>query len=276
METMSDKVLAIYCFLDDFLRETNRKAENKSYRCSDGLVLTTAVVAARFFYGNQAAAMRYMAEQQGVVLLEKSAFNRRLHKLADTLEVLFYYLARFFKDLNVDKTYVIDSFPVPVCDNIRIRHSRLVKGEHYRGKIASKRRFFYGFRVQVITTAHGEPVQYLIHPGAFVDVTALQAMDVDLPCGSELFGDSGYTDYEQEDYYAECEAIVLRMQRKKGSRRPDAPYWVYLKKQIRQKIEQAFSQITARFPKHIHAVTQHGFVLKIILFLLAHSFEKGL
>jgi hypothetical protein len=66
------------------------------------------------------------------------------------------------------------------------------------------------------------------------------------------------------------------MQPKKGSRRPDAPYGVYLKKQIRQNIEQAFSQITARFPKHIHAVTQHGFVLKIILFLLAHCFEKGL
>ena len=56
-----------------------------------------------------------------------------------------------------------------VCDNIRIRRSRLVKGEDYRGKIASKRRYFYGFRVQLITTIPGLPVQYLIHPGAFVD-----------------------------------------------------------------------------------------------------------
>jgi|GEM_PF-3423285 len=171
MQTMSDKVLAIYWFLDDFLRETGQKTENKTYpyptyRCLDAMVLTTALVAARFFYGNQAAAMRYMAEKQGFVMPEKSAFNRRLHKLADTLEALFYYLAPLFKDLNVDKTYVIDSFAVPVCDNIRITRSRLVKGEDHRGRIASKRRFFYGFQVQMAATANGEPVQYL---GAVLD-----------------------------------------------------------------------------------------------------------
>jgi len=64
------------------------------------------------------------------------------------------------------------------------------------------------------------------------------------------------------------------VQRKKSSLRADAPHWVYLKKQIRQKIEQTFSQITARFPKHIHAVTAKGFILKIVLFLLVHNFDK--
>ena len=75
----------------------------------------------------------------------------------------------------------------------------------------------------MITTAQGEPVQYLIHPGAFVDITALhlfavaEAMDIDLPGGSELFGDSGYTDYEQEEYYQQCQQITLRIQRKRNS-----------------------------------------------------------
>lgn len=274
METMSEKVLAIYCFLDDFLQEVGKKPVHTPYRCSDAVVLTTALVAARFFYGNQAAAQAYMREKQGIVMVDKSNFNRRLHKLTNTLESLFYYLAKAFKNLNLESVYVIDSFPVAVCDNIRICRSRLVKGEEYRGKIASKRRFFYGFRVQLITTAQGEPIQYLIHPGAFVDVTALQRMDLDLPAGSELYGDSGYTDYEQEDFYAACEGIHLRIQRKSNSQRPDQPHWVYLKKHIRQKIEQAFSQITARFPKHIHAVTEKGFRLKLLLFLLVHSFEK--
>jgi len=50
----------------------------------------------------------------------------------------------------------------------------------------------------------------------------------------------------------------------------------YLKKAMRQKIEQAFSQITRLFPKHIHAVTQKGFCLKILLFLLAYSLEQTL
>ena len=94
---------------------------------------------------------------------------------------------------------MIDCFPLAVCDNIGIRRSRLVKGEDYPGKIASKPRYFYGFPVQLITTLKGLPVQYLIHPGAFLDVTALQTMQIHLPGNSQLDADSGYTDYEQEE-----------------------------------------------------------------------------
>ena len=197
---MSEKVIAIYCFLDDFFLETNHPGSSKpqaKHKVSDATVLTTAIISARFFGGNQASARMYMADKEGVVMLEKSAFNRRLHRLAATLSALFYYLADFFKALNLSAEYLIDSFPVTVCDNIRINRSRLVKGEEYRGKIASKRRFFFGFRVQLVTTRDKQPVQFFFLPGSYVDVTALQMMHLDLPAGSELFGDSGYTDYEQ-------------------------------------------------------------------------------
>ncbi|TAA74868.1 MAG: hypothetical protein CDV28_1151, partial [Candidatus Electronema aureum] len=39
---------------------------------------------------------------------------------------------------------------------------------------------------------------------------------------------------------------------------------------IRKRIESAFSVITQRFPAHIHAVTSHGFELKVFLFILAY------
>jgi IS5 family transposase len=51
--------------------------------------------------------------------------------------------------------------------------------------------------VQLITTADCQPVDYFITAGSFHDSTALQAMQVDLPAGSELYGDSGYTDYDR-------------------------------------------------------------------------------
>jgi Transposase DDE domain len=270
---LTDQAVAIYCFLDDFFQKIAQK-QDSTYKVSQATVLSTAIIAARFFGGNHAAAMDYMRTHQGLTMLDKSAFNRRLHKLSPTLEALFYYLAEAFKKLNLESRYVIDSFPVEVCDNIRISRSKIVQGEDYRGKIASKRRYFYGFRVQLICTADGFPVQYFIHPGAFVDVTALQTMDIDLPTTSHLFGDSGYLDYEQEDHYAECEQIYLRIQRKSNSKRKDEPYQVFLKKHIRQEIERVFSRIKRRFPKKIHAVTEAGFILKIVLFLLAYAFEK--
>ena len=270
---MSESVISIYCFVDDFLKEIVHKQEYCNRKCGDAVVLTTALVAARYFYGNQAAAMLYMQEKQGIKMLEKSAFNRRLHQSAQTLEMMFYYLADFFKHLNLSQEYIIASFPVAVCDNIRICRSKMVKGEQYRGKIASKRRFFYGFRVQVVVNKQGQPVQFFILPGAYVDVTAFQMMHLNLPEGSELYADSGYTDYELEELYAECEKIELKVQRKSNSKRPDKPWEAAYKKMVRQKIEQTFSQITAHFPKKIHAVTQNGFLIKIVLFLLAYAME---
>lgn len=277
---MSENVIAIYCFLDDFFLEVGPQygslKPQAQPKVSDSIVLTTAIISARFFYSNQAAAMKYMADSHKVIMLEKSTFNRRLHRLAATLGVLFYYLADFFKTLNLSSQYLIDSFPVAVCDNIRIGRSKLVKGEEYRGKIASKRRFFYGFRVQVVTTLAKQPVQFFILPGSYVDVTALQMMHLQLPQGSEVYGDSGYTDYEQEELYADCEQITLKIQRKKNSLRPDEPWEAAYKKSLRQGIEQAFSQVGLRFPKTIHAVTEAGFLIKIVLFLLAYSLESNL
>ena len=117
---------------DDFFLETNHRGSGKPQATPivpDSIVLTTAIISARFFGGNQASAMLYMADKQGVRMLEKSALNRRLHRLAHTLSVLFYYLADFFKALNLSGQYLIDSFPVAVCANIRIGRSRLVEGE---------------------------------------------------------------------------------------------------------------------------------------------------
>jgi hypothetical protein len=44
---------------------------------------------------------------------------------------------------------------------------------------------------------------------------------------------------------------------------------------FRKGIETAFSQLTARFPKHIHAVTAAGFVLKLVLFIFVHTLDQA-
>lgn len=108
----------------------------------------------------------------------------------------------------------IDSFLVAVCDNIRIQRNRLLGSKAYQCKCVSKRRYFYGFRMQLITTQEGLPVQFYIHASSFVDVTALQVMPLDLPQGCKLYADAGYTCYEVEDLLKECEQVELLICRK--------------------------------------------------------------
>ncbi|OWP61379.1 transposase, partial [Hymenobacter amundsenii] len=70
----------MYCFIDDFLRATRPQAPHKRH-LSDAELLTTALLAARFFGGNLAAARRYMQQHWGMKALDKSGFTRQLHRL---------------------------------------------------------------------------------------------------------------------------------------------------------------------------------------------------
>ena len=45
---------------------------------------------------------------------------------------------------------------------------------------------------------------------------------------------------------------------------------------MRKRIETTFSEITAFFPRHIHAVTPQGFILKVVLFIFAYTFDRAL
>jgi IS5 family transposase len=276
---MTDYAIAIYCFLDDFLHKSSATMD-KRRKLTDAQMMTTALMAARYFYGNFATAMTYMQEHHGFAKLDKSGFNRHLHRLEKQFNAIFLGMGQALKQLNTGSSYLIDSFPVAVCKNIRLPRCRILQGSDYHGYNASKREYFYGFKrgrpaVQVITTAEGIPVEYFISAGAFADITAFQAMNIDLPAHSALYGDSGYTDYELEDYYQECEQVDLLIQRKSNAKRKDHPALAFLKQHMRKKIESVFSTITDRFPKSIHALTAQGFLLKILLFLFAYACEKA-
>lgn len=98
-------------------------------------------------------------------MLSPSRFNRRLHRVKELFLTLFAFLGEHWKDLNSESVYIIDSFPIASCDNIRIKRSRRYQGEDYRGYIASKRRYFYGVRLHLVVTATGEPVECFLTPG---------------------------------------------------------------------------------------------------------------
>ncbi|MCB9300735.1 MAG: IS982 family transposase [Lewinellaceae bacterium] len=272
---MEDFTIAIYCFVDDYLKVGHPKAGARR-KLNDAQVIATALVAARYFSGNFARSKAYLKEVHQFDFPDKSNFNRHLHRLSPTISSLFLALGQTLKALNVSSQYMIDSFPVAVCRNIRIERCKLLRHKAYRGKNVSKREYFYGFKVQVITTLEGLPVQYFICAGSYHDITAFQSMDIDLPTGSELYADSAYTDYKLEGYYKELEQIHLLVVRKSNSKRPDHPAMDFIKKAMRKRIETTFSEIAAFLPSKIHAVTIQGFLLKVVLFIFAFALDKSL
>ena len=272
---MLNRAIAIYCIICDVLIAV-RHREDKRRVVSDAEIITTAIVAALEFGGNHEKARQYMKDTQLIPnMLSESRFCRRLHAVADLTADLFHQLGQVFKDANLSTEYLIDSFPVEVCDNIRINRSRIVTGEDYRGYIASKRRYFYGIRVHIMTTADGLPVEFSFLPGEAHDSRGLGVLPLILPQGSEIYADSAYTNYSVEDALQDEDEVTLSPIRKKDSTRYDEPLIRVYKKQMRQRIETTFSQIEGLFPKRIHAVTQQGFLIKLMVFIMAYTLDNA-
>jgi hypothetical protein len=266
------KIVALYCFTDDLLKAIGHRGDPQA-RVSDAEVITTAFVASLFFSGHQDNARRFMTSYGYVPdMLSKSRLNRRLHRLGATLTGVFEVVSHHLKTIAGAADYVLDSFPVPVCDNIRISRCRILRGQAWRGYQASMRRFYYGIKVQVLTL-NGTPVEFCITAGSEADVRALHALPLAVAPESSIYADAAYTDYRVEDLLFHTEGVHLAVQRKKNSKRADPPYRDFLKQHLRKGIETTFSQIKARFPRHIHAVTDKGLMLKTALFVISHTFD---
>ncbi len=275
---MREQTVAMYCLLDDIIRFThpaNTLPVTGQRRLTDAQVLTTALVATRFFGGNLVVAKHYMEQHWGQNRLDKSGFTRRLHALTDTLHALFALVGDWLKHRHAEARYVLDSFPVAVCHNTRVPRCKLLTGKAYHGRCASKRSWFYGLKVQVVATSDGIPVEFYIHAGAESEQTGRRGLPLDLPAGSVLYTDAGYTDYVAEDLFNEASGSQQQTARRKNSKRPHHPAQRFLIQYFRKGIETSFSQLTARFPKQIHAVTAEGFALKIALFVFAHALHQA-
>lgn len=272
---MIEKATIIYTIIDDILKAMRHKQDIRQ-KMTDAEVITTALIAAIVFSGNIGRAKVALYET-GLIpdMLEKSRLSRRIHAISSLVETIFFQLGMVLKKSNIHMEYVLDSFPVAVCDNIRIKRSCLIKGEEFRGYIVSKRRYFYGVKVHIICTYDGIPVEAVFVPGACNDSVALYELPFDLPEGSEVYTDSAYTNYSIEDELCESYKIKLCPQRKVNSKRQE--WWVVesYKRYMRKRVETVFSQITNLFPKKIHAVTFEGFLIKVFLFVLGFTMDKA-
>ncbi|HEU0076813.1 MAG TPA: hypothetical protein VFQ76_04135 [Longimicrobiaceae bacterium] len=95
--------------------------------------------------------------------------------------MLFARLAEMWKQLNATSAYIIDTFPIAALDNIRIWRARLYQDKAFRGYIPSKKRYFFGLRLCLLTTVTAEPVEAFLVPGSMSDAEAVQRYAYDLP-----------------------------------------------------------------------------------------------
>lgn len=98
-----DKVIGIYCIVDDILKGIGRKDDSRR-KVSDSEIITTAIVSALYFGGHMDNARGFM-KLAGFVpkMLDKSSFNRRLHHVEELILSLFWQLGHCLKSMAGDR-----------------------------------------------------------------------------------------------------------------------------------------------------------------------------
>jgi hypothetical protein len=98
-------------------------------------------------------------------------------------------------------------------------------------------------------------------------------MPLNLPAGSEIPADAAHTGCEMKKMLTGND-IRLPAARKANSKHPHHPCTQYLISIQRKRIETAFSDIAKLMPESIHAVTAEGFLIKLIAFIWAYTFNN--
>ena len=270
---MLTRVIAAYCIIEDIWKLIGHK-EDKQTKAAAPMILTLWVIACMEYGGNYRKALEYAEDMHLFSYLPKeSCFNKRLHRLSSYLPLLLPTFRTLWHSLASTKHYALDTFPMPVCENIRANRSKLAPEKLYRGYTASKRQYFHGLKLHLVTTDSQFIVEAELTAGSIADVWGLQGLPLDLPEGSELYVDRGYTDYLAEDNLFDADGIHLKAVRRSNSKR-----YEQAKQNLailgRRIVETVGSSLTALFPKRIHAVTLQGFIIKVMGFIMAHNIRN--
>ena len=170
-------------------------------------------------------------------------------------------------------TFAVDSCPMPVCHNQRARRNRLYRDENnaYWGYCATKETFYYGLKAHAVVAASGRPVEVLLLCGCSADLTGLKELELALPPGSKLYADKAYSDYGYEDRLKAERGIELLPIRKPNLKRQHTKEVAKALSRGRKRVETTFSQIAAKLPRRIHAITAASFESKILATFVAFA-----
>jgi IS5 family transposase len=270
---METRIITTYVVCDEVLKALELYDDNQALM-SNAEVVTFGILASYLFGGNHDKArwfckkMRYFPN-----ILSKSRLNRRIHRIPmHVWMAIFHFLAQVFQKANSSVEFAVDSFPVASCQKCRIDKRKLFRRDGFLGWSASKRKYFCGIKVHMVVTAEGSPVEMQFHPASENDLSVLWKLDLNLPTGSRLYADGAYTCHELEDLLLEDEGVSLLAKRSKThKKRLRCREQEKLISSRRQIVETAFSCITDLLPRYIHAVTERGFLLRVLCAILAYS-----
>lgn len=266
-------IVTVYCLVDDFMKQNfqDRKLRQRGFepKLSDAEVLTMEIVGEYVGQETDKGIYQYFKRHWShwfPDLPDRSNFLRQAANLWAVKMKLFESL----QEGNAPYIQILDSFPLPVCEFIRAKRSKLFRGFAAYGKWMGET--FYGFRLHLKLNVAGTITGFQIAPANCHDLALVPELTGKDTYGWTI-GDKAFDSAPARQELLENQHLCLYSPLR-GNRYFPLPLETCKKlNSFRRRIESVFAQFTQRFRmKRLWARDLWHLTVRITRKILAHLF----
>ena len=244
---LSTFIVAVFCLIDDQLKEQRIRSRGPAPKLSDAEVLTIEVVGEFLGIDTDKAIYLFFRRHYrewfpALGEVHRTTFARQAANLWKVKEGLWQEMVLLTPH---DPTFAIcDSMPLPACLFARAYRCRRFRGEATFGKDILLKQTFYGFRVHMRVCWPGLISRISVAPANAHELSVLPEL-VEATAGVAL-GDRNYWSPETREELARSMGVALLAPYRTKKRDPTPLTSAYLSR-LRYRIDTVFSQLTGRY-----------------------------
>jgi len=267
-------IVEVYCFVDDFVKKfesnSSKKLAGRKSMLTKADYITLAIIKQE--YGIKTTKQLYEFVQEYMQkdfrpLPSYQQFNDGI-KLTFRYFVLISWLLTKMTRQKGSKYHIVDSSPLPVCNNQYRFIAKLFKGLARPGKNLNG--WFWGFKLHLIINLNMEIESIRISDGSMRDTQALEGDFIEQIKGW-LVGDKGYISKNKSKELAKKDLKLVTKPRVNMKKYPATPIQNFLLSK-RQMIEATFSYLKHRLTVINHyARSIEGFFVNVFSAIVTYT-----
>ncbi len=257
MKSIKEQLVLVYCLADDGLKSEKNggqwRKSNHHPKCTDAEIMAVAMM--QSYFGTATLKRTYLLvkandPQAFPNLPSYKQWLARWHRLSFQMDVILESIPLNIKEL--DEIYLIDSFPINMCQAIRHGRVNLLRDQGaYFGK--GTKGWFFGFKLHVLSTRTGQIVGAVLLPTSYDDRAGAGMLASLMAEGSLCLADLGYRGKEFQLEMYEEEGVLFLTRADIASQRLKI-----LHSTIRERVEGIFSSLWERFATRVYSRSWQG------------------
>lgn len=257
MKSVKEQLVLVYCLVDDCLKSEKNggqwRKSNHQPKCTDAEIIAVAMMQSYFSCATLKRTFLLVKANDPSAFPHLPSYKQwlaRWHQVTFQMGVILESIPLNIRDL--DEIYVIDSYPINLCQPIRHGRVNLLRDEGaYFGK--SSKGWFFGFKLHILSTRTGQIVGAVLLPTSYDDREGGRMLASLMEEGSLCVADLGYRGEKFQLQMYEEEGVLFLTRADIDDQRLKI-----IHSMIRERVEGVFSSLWARFATRVYSRSWNG------------------